>query len=118
MVSQIGRADHQCGGLGTGLSLVRSLAEQHGGSGGFGLGSVSSVCLALAPPGAAAPLPDRLAESGPATVNGAPLRILAVNDNVDAASTLAELLTLIGHTAEVATTGPARWPWRPRTVRR
>ncbi|MDQ1811890.1 ATP-binding protein [Massilia sp. CCM 9210] len=110
MFSQIGRADHQCGGLGIGLSLVRSLAEQHGGSvaaasGGLGLGSVFSVRLPLAPPGVAAPLPDRHAQSGAAMANGAPLRILVVDDNVYAASTLAELLTLIGHTAEVANDG-------------
>ncbi len=47
---------HSQGGLGIGLSLVRSLIELHGGrvearSDGLGKGSEFAVCLPLAPPG-------------------------------------------------------------------
>jgi signal transduction histidine kinase/CheY-like chemotaxis protein len=104
MFTQVGRERHRArGGLGIGLSLVRSLAQLHGGSAsafsaGAGQGSVFTVCLPLAGaqpdlPQAAAPLPV------PVPPN---LRIMVVDDNVDAAATLAELLALTGHTVQVA----------------
>ncbi|RSZ60769.1 response regulator [Massilia atriviolacea] len=110
MFTQVGRSAHRSGGLGIGLSLVRSLAEQHGGSvgaasAGLDKGSVFSVRLPLAPPGAPAAAPARA--DAPDAGAEAALRVMVVDDNVDAAATLAELLGLIGHEAAVANDGAA-----------
>ena len=93
-------------GLGIGLSLVRTLVELHGGqvsvsSPGVGLGSTFEVSLPLdanVPLSAAAPAP-------PASPAGSSQRILVVDDNCDAADTLAELLEMYGHTVRTAYTG-------------
>ncbi len=87
------------GGLGLGLTLVRSLVAQHGGgvearSGGPGKGAEFVVTLPLAPD-----LPA--AARRPAQTRDVTRRcILVVDDNVDAAQTLAELLRLQGHVVE------------------
>lgn len=91
-------------GLGIGLSLVRTLVELHGGqvsvsSPGVGLGSTFEVHLPL---DANVPLPA--AAPAPATA-GSSQRILVVDDNSDAADTLAELLEMYGHTVRTAYTG-------------
>jgi PAS domain S-box-containing protein len=109
MFTQVASAAQRAGGLGIGLSLVRSLAEQHGGqvgaaSAGLGQGSVFSVRLPLAPADAPAPAPGAPAAKGTA---GAALRVVVVDDNIDAAATLAELLALSGYAAEVANDGPS-----------
>jgi PAS domain S-box-containing protein len=106
MFTQVGRERHRArGGLGIGLSLVRSLAQLHGGSAsadsaGAGKGSVFTVRLPLESAPADAP-----AASAPDTPAALPLRILVVDDNVDAAATLAELLSITGHTLAVANSG-------------
>jgi len=91
------------GGLGIGLTLVRSLVEMHGGSvavrsEGIGRGSEFTVRLPLAgQPRAAANAPVAVADLGvPAAEPGA-LRILVVDDNRDAADTLAMSLSMLGH---------------------
>ncbi|MDO8047680.1 response regulator [Janthinobacterium sp. SUN211] len=91
-------------GLGIGLSLVRNLVTLHGGqvsvrSPGVGLGSTFEVLLPLDAnvPVAAAPAPQ--------TATGGSQRILVVDDNRDAADTLAELLEMYGHTVHTAYTG-------------
>ena len=91
-------------GLGIGLSLVRTLVELHGGqvsvsSPGVGLGSTFEVHLPL---DANVPLPA--AAPAPAAA-GSSQRILVVDDNSDAADTLAELLEMYGHTVRTAYTG-------------
>ena len=91
-------------GLGIGLSLVRKLVTLHGGqvsvhSPGVGLGSTFEVILPL---DANVPQPVAPAPEAPA---GASQRILVVDDNCDAADTLAELLEMYGHTVRTAYTG-------------
>ncbi|MFL6631530.1 MAG: ATP-binding protein [Massilia sp.] len=100
-------AQHMPGGLGIGLSLVKSLVELHGGtiqaaSGGIGSGSVFTVRLPLADQGADKAAPgatDLDAAAVPA------LRLLVVDDNRDAADTLAALLSVLGHDVVVAHDG-------------
>ena len=87
------------GGLGIGLTLVRSLVEMHGGtveahSPGLGQGSEFVVRLpARVPAEKAAPMLEQPA--GPFSARG--LRVLVVEDNVDAAESLSALLRLWGH---------------------
>ncbi|MEO8064048.1 MAG: ATP-binding protein [Pseudomonadota bacterium] len=106
MFTQVGRSiDRSQGGLGIGLTLVRRLVEMHGGkidaqSAGHGLGTTFTVALPLAPGSAA--LPD---DGQEAPTSSAPRRILVVDDNVDAAASLAMLLELDGHTLRVADNG-------------
>lgn len=96
------------GGLGIGLALAKTLTELHGGSltaasEGEGKGSVFTLRLACAPDDSAVPL---VAEASP-RATPPPRRILVVDDNVDAALTLAELLALEGHETHVAHDGPS-----------
>lgn len=128
--------DRSQGGLGVGLTLVRRLAEMHGGtisasSAGVGLGSEFVLCLPVAasgdsksptPVGAhghpdAAALSPRVMRSGSHAHTGAgsaasqsPVHtcgsVLVVEDNADAAEILAEMLRLWSYDAEVASSGP------------
>ncbi len=96
------------GGLGIGLALAKQLAELHGGSltaasEGPGKGSTFTLRLPVETRSTAPPeLPPRVL-APPVT----PRRILVVDDNVDAAATLAELLGLDGHEVHVAHDGPS-----------
>jgi PAS domain S-box-containing protein len=99
-------ADRAQGGLGVGLSLVRRLIELHGGSvtaasAGLGRGSTFTVRLPRAAAGARRPIGAGATAASPV----APLRILVVDDNVDAAESLAALLTLGGHQTRLAHCG-------------
>jgi PAS domain S-box-containing protein len=96
------------GGLGIGLALASTLVEMHGGrvqacSAGLGKGSEFTVKLPLL---ADTPreAPKIYFERG--TRTGPPLRVLVVEDNVDAADSLSLLLRLYGHEVRVARTGP------------
>jgi PAS domain S-box-containing protein len=87
--------DRSQGGLGIGLSVVRRLVEMHGGqvaarSAGLGQGSSFSIRLPRVDP------PGELPEQ-PAQVTAVQQRILIVDDNQDAADSLALLLQLDGH---------------------
>ncbi|QEH35453.1 Autoinducer 2 sensor kinase/phosphatase LuxQ [Aquisphaera giovannonii] len=110
------------GGLGIGLTLVKSLAELHGGgiaaeSPGVGKGSTFTITLPATtsppPPAAAASPPPANGAGRPARGGGggggrdARLRILVVDDNADAAWSLAELLKLDGHDVAIAGDGPS-----------
>ncbi len=96
------------GGLGIGLTLVRSLVELHGGtveaaSKGPGRGSRFTVRLPLAR--SLADEPDGCpACTGPRREGS---RVLIVDDSDEAASGLARLLRLLGHDVVVAHDGPA-----------
>jgi PAS domain S-box-containing protein len=108
MFTQVGRGrERSQGGLGIGLALVRRLVELHDGtvtaeSAGVGQGSKFMVRLPLASRSEAA-LPSAAALPEPQPV--IPLRVLVVDDNVDAAESLAALLDLAGHATRVAHDG-------------
>jgi signal transduction histidine kinase/ActR/RegA family two-component response regulator len=92
--------DRAQGGLGIGLSVVKKIIEMHGGdvtarSAGVGLGSTFEISLPRATPAAI----ESTQEQRP---RAAPLRILIVDDNVDAATSLAALLELDGHRTQAA----------------
>jgi PAS domain S-box-containing protein len=112
MFKQVDRhVERAQGGLGIGLSLVRRLVEMHGGSvtassKGAGQGSTFEVRLPLAD-GAPQADPGKR-ERGSATAGqGAGIRVLVVDDNVDAALTLSMILEASGHATRVAHDGAA-----------
>ncbi len=94
--------DRAQGGLGIGLSVVRKLVEMQGGevfarSEGLGKGATFTVRL---PRGQAphAQIPET------PRVNQARHRVLVVDDNIDAANSLAQLLEFDGHETRTAFT--------------
>jgi len=95
------------GGLGLGLSLVKGIAELHGGSvravsAGKGEGAEFVIRLPLlAAPSAKSP------EAPPAERRNGARRVLVVDDNADAAESLAEVVKMLGHDVEVAYDGPS-----------
>ena len=98
--------DRSEGGLGIGLSMVRSLVEMHGGTVSVhseGLGRGSEFIVVLPVSAEAAPL-----KTGPPTASAEfrPCRILVIEDNVDANETLSFCLMAEGHTVASAFDGP------------
>jgi signal transduction histidine kinase len=91
------------GGLGIGLTLVQKLVQMHGGrirvrSAGLGQGSEFRVRLPRRMPGVVADDEDDQSSLPPAAKAGsAPCKALVVDDNRDAADTLAMMLDLLGH---------------------
>jgi signal transduction histidine kinase/ActR/RegA family two-component response regulator len=101
-----GATNRAHGGLGIGLTLVKNLVEMHGGSidaksDGPGKGSEFVVRLPLSS-SAAADVPKPAA---PASAPLSPRRVLVVDDNRDAADSLAMLLRLLGATVRVVNGG-------------
>ena len=105
MFTQVDRSSRRAqGGLGIGLTLVRSLVAMHGGSvdarsEGLGRGSEFVVRLPV------------LTERRPVSEEAPPMnafpsrRILIADDNQDASDTLGTLLETLGATVRVAHTG-------------
>ena len=108
------------GGLGIGLCLVHRLVEMHRGTvmaySALGRGSEFVVRLPMVVSPASKPLPPK--ETAEPT--GPSLRVLVVDDNVDAAQSCAMLLKFSGHQVRMAHTGPtaleAALDYRPNVV--
>jgi len=113
MFKQVDRhVERAQGGLGIGLSLVRRLVEMHGGSvtaasNGAGKGSTFEVRLPLAADGAAQADAGQRETGNAIAGQGAGIRVLVVDDNVDAALTLSMILEASGHATRVAHDGAA-----------
>lgn len=106
MFAQVPGTGKPQGGLGIGLSLVKSLVGLHGGSvsatsPGSGQGSTFTVRLPLTEDH------DMSTAPHPASASTTPgqLQVLVVDDNTDAAESLGVLLDIEGHAAHIAHTG-------------
>jgi CheY-like chemotaxis protein len=122
------QADHATtrsqGGLGIGLTLVKNLVEMHGGtiqahSPGLGKGSEFVVRLPLAIQGHEESATGEITHRRQAPPSSGH-RLLVVDDNPDAADTLALLLRLQGYEVRVAHDGPTALAtardYRPRLI--
>jgi CheY-like chemotaxis protein len=118
------RTARSANGLGIGLTLSRRLAELHSGrleahSAGPGTGSRFVFRLPRAPEVTA--LQESIASADKVAVLGAAgVRILVVDDNVDAADSLAQVLSLSGYDTRTAYDGAAVGAivdaWQPEVV--
>jgi PAS domain S-box-containing protein len=103
--------DRSQGGLGLGLTIVKTLTEMHGGrvaaeSEGHGRGSTFIIRLPALAGAALTPVPAGVAPRLRRRA-GRGHRVLVVDDNQDAADALVEALGASGHQALVAYDGPS-----------
>jgi signal transduction histidine kinase len=94
------------GGLGLGLAIVKNMVQLHGGSvviasDGVGRGTRASVRLPRVMES------DAPAAKAPVTPTERAKRVLVVDDNVDAAALLGELVRMLGHEPIIAHDGAA-----------
>jgi len=110
------QADHAAtrsqGGLGIGLTLVKNLVEMHHGtveahSNGLGEGCEFVIRLPLMPQEERQRVEKDSGEAPHEPAHSSGHRLLVVDDNPDAADSLAMLLRLQGHEVRVAHDGPA-----------
>jgi signal transduction histidine kinase len=112
LFQQVDRSiDRSQGGLGIGLTLARRLVDMHGGSieaksEGPGRGSEFIVRLPIGMPPPPASSPGSEVPNQQVPVQSG-MRVLVVDDNVDAASSLGRLLKLRSHVVHLAHDGPA-----------
>ncbi len=104
-------ADRSQGGLGIGLTLVKSLVEMHGGtvsahSEGLGHGSEFVVRLPIIDTRTIPPPPPE-PRLPAASAKGRGLRVMVVEDNADVRETMQDFLQLSGHHVTVAVDGPS-----------
>ncbi|MEH6437989.1 hybrid sensor histidine kinase/response regulator [Massilia sp. DD77] len=97
--------DRAQGGLGIGLALVRTIVTLHGGtvtveSAGPGAGSTFTIALPAIDAGAARARTPHAGQDAAAAAAPA-MRVMIVDDNVDAAESLAILLEAQGHAVSV-----------------
>jgi signal transduction histidine kinase len=110
LFQQVDRSiDRSQGGLGIGLTLARRLVEMHGGSieaqsAGPGRGSEFIMRLPLATEPQHSVETEEAPEDEPPSENAR--RVLVVDDNVDAAQSLARLLRMRAHEVLLAHDGP------------
>ncbi len=104
--------DRSQGGLGIGLTLVRSLVEMHGGSvsaysAGLGQGSEFVVRLPILSGTQGPGDVETQREEDSRTARSPYRRILVVDDNIDAAMTLSDLLKMWGYEVQTVHNGLA-----------
>jgi signal transduction histidine kinase/DNA-binding NarL/FixJ family response regulator len=104
--------ERSTGGLGIGLTLARTLVEMHEGqidirSSGVGEGTEVEIRLPISTAPAATAI---MAAEPPRVVASRRLRVLIVEDNIDAAEMLQLAVSLLGHNARMAHDGASAIP--------
>lgn len=99
--------DRHEAGLGVGLTVVQRMVHEHGGavsvtSPGLGQGSIFTVSMPLA-----SLIQAPVALELPLPTASQTLRVLLIDDNVDAADMLSQMLTLLNYDVRLANTGEA-----------
>jgi two-component system CheB/CheR fusion protein len=101
---------HSQGGLGIGLSLVRTLVEMHGGkvsvhSEGRGRGSTFTIRIPLLPSSESTSVVRVDSHSGVSPIGFKSQRVLIVDDSADIRESTSALLSMVGHKVTTAATG-------------
>ena len=112
--------DRHDAGLGVGLTVVQRMVKEHGGtiavqSAGLGEGSVFVASVPVSTKRAAL-----IAENAPLPPAAHPLRVLLIDDNIDAADMLGQMLVLLNYQVRMVHSGEAGVTeakhWQPDVV--